>query len=212
MTTLEAIEQDYNFTYPALYKQLSEDGMLSWGELSPDWIRDVYPGLKATPRFLMFAADFEIMDEADISAEMEDGLPNADKKHRFVPFGYTGAGDWYAFYYNLQQGDDVPVALVYHDSNEATIIAKNLQDFIFSQLLEAITNPDPQYRGLIADGDIKVNSYHFLRTHAPYLSPQQQQVVATAYQKGVLTGQELHGILEANINFEWLDNSFPYQL
>lgn len=212
MTILEEIEKDYHFTYPALFKQLNTDGMLDWGILGPEWITDVYPGLKANPPLLLFASDFELMDEEEISEEIEEGLPLADKAHRFVPFAFTGAGDWYAFYYNLKDGDDVPVVLVYHDANEATVLARNMQDFIFSQMLEAITNIDPEYPGLITDGDMKVNSYNFLRTHAKYLTPHQQQVVAEAYQKGTLTGQELHAILEAEMSFEWLDKSFPYQV
>lgn len=212
MTILETIEKDYDFTYPTLYKQLSKDGMLDWGVLGPEWFNNEFPHLRENPPLLLFADDFEIMEEDDISAGMQEGMLFADETHRFVPFGVTGAGDWYAFYYNLQDGNDVPVVLVYHDSNEAVVLAKNLQDFIFAQLLEAVTNPDPQYPGLIADGDMQENTRHFLRTHAPYITPHQQEIVAETYRKGSLTGEELQAILEAEINFEWLDSSFPYQV
>ncbi|NLR64232.1 SMI1/KNR4 family protein [Chitinophaga varians] len=211
MTTLETIEQEHQFEYPALYKQLDRDGMLSWGKLGPGWYATEFPRVKDNPPFLLFANDFEIIEQEDISREVAEGMLFADKTHRFVPLGYTGAGDWYAFYYNLKDGDDVPIVLVYHDSNEAVIMAKNLQDFIFARLLETLTEQDPEYPGLITEGDQAVNAGNYLRTHSRYLSPRQQEIAAGIYAKGVITEDELRDILEAEIGFDWLDSSFPYQ-
>ncbi|CAL1516420.1 SMI1/KNR4 family protein [Chitinophaga sp. MM2321] len=212
MTILEELEQEYHFTYPSLYKRLYKDGMLDWGELNHEWINDVYPGLKGSPPLLLFANNFELMDGEGMSEELEDGFPLADKTHRFVPFAFNSTGDWYAFYYNLQNGEDIPIVQVMRDENEAVILAKNLQDFIFSQMLEAVTNMDANTPDLIVDGDFKENCRNFLRTHAPYLTPHQQGIVAAAYEKGGLTGLELHPILEAEISFEWLDKSFKYKV
>lgn len=211
MTILETIEQEHQFEYPALYKQLDRDGMLSWGQLGPEWFSREFARVKDNPPFLLFANDFEIIDQKDIAGEVAEGPLFADKSHRFVPLGYTGAGDWYAFYYNLKDGEDVPIVLVYHDSNEAVIMAKNLQDFIFARVLEALVQQDPEYPGLISEGDQAANAANFLRTHAPYLSPRQQEVATRIYEKGVITEDELRDILEAEINFDWLDSSFPYQ-
>lgn len=209
--TLESIEQEHHFAYPALYKQLHQNGMLSWGKLGPDWYKQTFPLLKENPPFLLYASDFEIIDQPDISGEISEGPLFADKKHQFVPIGYTGAGDWYAFYYNLKNGDDIPVVLVYHDADKAVILAKNLQDFIFATLLEAIACIDPDYPGLIEAGDLKTNARNFLRTHAPYMTQQQQEIVSGVYEKGTLSREELNSILQAEIGFDLLNTTFRYQ-
>ncbi|HVI44479.1 MAG TPA: SMI1/KNR4 family protein [Chitinophaga sp.] len=207
---LDAIEKEYGFVYPQLYKQLYHEGMLNWGTLGSGWYQTVYPTLKSAPPFLIYGDDFEIMELPDIQEWLSKGPPYGDKGHRFVPFGYTGAGDWYAFYLNLQEGDNIPVVQVWHDANRACVLAKNLQDFIFSQMLHAITDQEDN-DSLITDGDLKENCQNFLRTHGPYLTPHQRSIVADAYEKGSLKGKELFNILSEEINFEWLDKCFPYQ-
>lgn len=212
MTTLEKIEQEHQFEYPALYKQLDRDGMLSWGKLGPGWYSQEFMRRRDNPPFLLFACDFEIIDQEDIAGEVAEGMLFADKSHRFVPLGYTGAGDWYAFYFNLKDGDDVPIVMVYHDCDEAVVMAKNLQDFIFARMLEAVVEQNPEYPGPISNGDQAANTANFLRTHAPYLTTRQQEIVARVYEKGVITENELRDILKEEINFDWLDRSFPYQV
>ncbi|MCW3463138.1 SMI1/KNR4 family protein [Chitinophaga nivalis] len=209
---LEELEEQYAFSYPALYKQLNKDGMLDWGQFGPDWYTTVFPDIKHTPPLLLFANDLEVMNPEQVALLLEDGLLFADPEHQFIPFATNGAGDWFAFYFNLQDGDDVPVVQVWHDANEACILAKNLQDFIFLQLLEAITDMDPDYPGLIEDGDFAVNCRNILQTHTPYLTDRQQAIVAAAFAKGKLSGEELDEIVEQEMNFEWLDSSFPYQV
>lgn len=211
MTVLETIEQEHHFKYPELYKQLDRDGMLSWGQLGPGWFDREFPRVKDNPPFLLFAEDFEIIEQEDIAGEVAEGMLFADKSHRFVPLGYTGAGDWFAFYYNLQDGDNVPIVLVYHDSNEAVVMAKNLQDFIFARMLETMLEEDPEYPGLLTAGDPVVNARNYLRSHAPYLSTRQQEIVERVFAQGAITEEELRNILEAEIDFEWMDSSFPYQ-
>ncbi|MFY0252463.1 SMI1/KNR4 family protein [Chitinophaga sp. 30R24] len=209
---LEEFEKEYGFTYPTLYKQLYKDGMLNWGEFGENWLDKVYPAIRTAPPLLLYANDLEIMDLATVSEEMEDGFLFADPVHRFVPFAVSSGGDWFAFYFNLQQEEDVPIVQVYRDANEACILAKNLQDFIFLQMLEAITDLGPESPSLITYGDLKENCGNFLRTHSPYLTPHQATVVATVYETGKLTNVKLHEIVEQEMNFQWLDSSFPYQL
>lgn len=38
MTPLEALEERYDFTYPALYIQLYAEGLLDIGQTGPDWL------------------------------------------------------------------------------------------------------------------------------------------------------------------------------
>ncbi len=208
---LEEIENLYNFRYPALYKQLYADGMLNWGAFGPDWHQRVFPQLQENPPFLLYANDLEVINTASVADYLEEGILFADPVHRFVPIATTGAGDWFAFYYNLQDGEDVPVVLVWHDSNEACILAKNLQDFIFLQMLEAVTDIDPHYPGLLSVGDMKANCKRWLETHKPYLTASQITILEQVYEKGSLTNAALKDILDKEINFEWMDSSFPYQ-
>ncbi|MFB6455303.1 SMI1/KNR4 family protein [Chitinophaga sp. Hz27] len=209
--TLEALEQLHNFRYPALYKQLYADGMLNWGTFGPEWYSRVFPQLRSHPPLLLFGNDLEVIDVPDVAALLEEGILFADPVHRFVPVATSGAGDWYALYYNLQDGDDVPVVLVWHDSNEACILARNLQEFIFMQMLEAITDMDTNYPGLISAVDFKENCQLWLKSHAPYLTARQQEVIKAAFEKGALTNAELHDIFEQELSFQLMDSSFPYQ-
>lgn len=209
---LEELEKDYGFTYPTLYKQLYKDGMLDWGEFGDGWLDRVYPSIKTAPPLLLYANDLEIMPLTTVDEEMDGGLLFADPIHRFVPFALSGAGDWFAFYFNLQEGDNIPIVQVFHDANEACILAKNLQDFIFLQMLEAVTDLVPEYPSLIEHGNMKENCQNFLRTHAPYLTPKQAKIIAAVYETGSLTNTALHEIVETEMSFEWLDSSFPYQV
>lgn len=52
----------------------------------------------------------------------------------------TGGGDLYVFQFDKQCGENIPITLVPHDWEEETILAKNLQDFIFRKKLEAVLN------------------------------------------------------------------------
>ncbi|MBV8255883.1 MAG: SMI1/KNR4 family protein [Chitinophaga sp.] len=207
----EEIEQLHNFRYPALYKQLYADGMLNWGAFGPEWYKQVLPTLKEHPPLLLYANDLELLNTSMVADYMEEGMLFADPIHKFVPIATSGAGDWFALYYNLQDGEDVPVVMVWHDANEACILAKNLQDFIFLQMLEAVTDMSTTYPGLLTIGDFADNCQKWLQSHAPYLTERQQAIVKSTFEKGALTSAELRDILEAEINFQWMDSSFPYQ-
>ncbi|WP_053912128.1 hypothetical protein [Aneurinibacillus migulanus] len=99
------------------------------------------------------------------------------------------------FQFDKQNGEDVPITLIYHDDITAVVLAKNLQDFIFRDLLEDLTNM--KYSNT-ASGDLKVNSANILRTHRKYLKHSQVEKLEEIYGRDVFeyiettsTGREL---------------------
>jgi len=236
MDKLEQIEQQFNFIYPELYKKLYEDGMLDWGEFGKNWHAIYWEKLKINPPLLLFYDDFEIMDFNHIVEEIEafkdpDDFRQTKPEFNFVPFAQTGAGDLYVFQFDKTYDKNVPVSLVYHDYETVVMMAKNIQDFIFRGLLEAVVEIDQHTR--IAEEDFKLNRSNILRTHKPYLSQTQFDVLAEIYSreifeytykcygfacpegseysaKGLVSRDELSIILKREINFKYLDKEFVY--
>lgn len=79
------------------------------------------------------------------------------------------------FFPNEQNGDDIPIVLVWHDCNEANYLTKNLQDFIFRTLLTDMTGQDT-YNGL-SDEEFKNNCHDIMRTHTKYLTEAQSGIL-----------------------------------
>ena len=143
MITIKQLEEYYNHDYSDFFKKLWNDKMLDWfrGWDEPytyekNWRTEVYPILKDNPPILLHSAnDFEMLRyEEMLDYDFFDWWDI--KKHKFVPFGASGAGDMYAFYGNMEIEGAHPVVMVWHDTNETEILAKNLEDFIFRKMLE----------------------------------------------------------------------------
>ena len=231
MNELEQIEQKYNFTYPKLYRQLYLDGMLdSGGEYGQDWNAKYYAKLAENPPMLFFGFDFELLKWDSIVEEIEafkdpNDYRQTKPEFQFVPFGRQKNGDLYVFQFDRQNGKDVPVTLVYHDDITAVVLAKNLQDFIFRDLLEDLTNTKYSHT---ASGDLKVNSANLLRTHGKYLKRNQVEKLKEIYGRdvfeyiettstglelpleGLISIDELEEVLKQEINFDALDKEFEY--
>lgn len=232
MNTLQDLEKEYNFTYPELYKQLYADKMLDWGEDGRGWYTNIFPTLKENPPLLLFGNDIEIWDPIAyhhgireiINHEVYDIHP----KYRMVPFAKNGAGDLYVFQLDMQVGNDVPITLFRHNS-EAEILAKNLQDFIFRQLLESLTEMDEDSMfHEDSEEEIKQNLHNQLKTHRKYLKPEQVEILEDLYQRdifeyiykkpngsefkreGLLTFDEFEKLIKQEIVFEKLNTKFAY--
>lgn len=221
MNNLKQIEQQYNFQYPALYQQLYTEGMLDWGTASPTWITEQYPLLRKNPPLLLFANDFELSSIKDVDLQLREFANpnywmNIKPGLQFVPFAKNGAGDMYCFLPTARQGDDIPVVFLWHDANRAEYKAKNLQDFIFRAMLEAVADCEEADYGLLGEENFIADLNNFLRTHAKYLSQKQKEVVTQAYQlpgnnKPLINNEQLKEILEKEISWEHLDTEFKYQ-
>jgi len=230
---LKEIEQAYDFLYPTTYYNLLKDNMLDWGLPQSDWHITEFPKLKKNPPLLLFGNDFEIISFKEIIEEIESFSDEDDYRetkkefyNRFIPFGKTGAGDLYCFYLN-EEKQISSIVLVWHDANEVNILANNLQDFIFRQLLECVT--EPYEEGLIMNGNFKENVTNQLSSHKEYLKNQQIEILSEIYDrdlfiydvslpngnsikaKGLITDVELSNVLLEQINFINFDKTFEYQ-
>lgn len=231
----EELEQKYNFQYPEIYNQLAENKMLDWGETGPDWYLTVFPELKKNPPLLLFGYDIEIWNNHHfVTASIEEMSDDEDYRnihpdYQFVPFAKNGAGDLYAFQFDLQNNGEVPITFIPHDDEEAEVLAGNLQDFIFRQLLEAVTEIDEDSMFYEDDEEeLKQNLYNQLKTHEPYLKPVQVAIINSIYQRdifeytyktpsghsfeaeGLLTFDEVAEIVNREIAFDQLHKKFNY--
>ena len=187
--SLTEIESQHGFSFPPLYKQLEQDGMLNVGEYGPEWQKLVLPTLKDRPTMLLFADDFELLNVDAVAQELAalkepDDYRQIDPAFTFIPFAQTGAGDHYCFFPSGQADGEVPIVLLWHDQNEARYMANTLQDFIFSMLLECMADQDT-YNG-VGDEQFREQLEKMLGTHAGYLTPRQQQVLQTLLARNIV--------------------------
>lgn len=225
MNTLQNLEKEFEFTYPQLYKQLYDEGMI---------IEDVVPfsTLKENPPLLLFGNDIDIWEPVfswgGIREVIHHEIYDISSQYRMVPFAGNGAGDMYVFQLDMQVDDEVPITLFRHDS-EAEILAKNLQDFIFRQLLESLTEMDEDSMfHEDSEEEIKQNLHNQLKTHRKYLKPEQVEILEDLYKrdifeyihkkpngsefkrKGLLTFDEFEKLIKQEIAFEKLNTKFAY--
>lgn len=232
MNTLEDLEKEFNFTYPQLYKQLYADKMLDWGAEGNGWYTSVFPTLKENPPLLLFGNDIEVWDpiiyHGGIREIINHEVYDINPKYRMVPLAKNGAGDLYVFQLDMENNGEIPITFFGHDS-DAEILAKNLQDFIFRQLLESLTGID-EYSMAYDDSEeeIKKNLYNQLKTHRKYLKAEQVEILENLYQRdifeytyktpngsefeaeGLLTFDELEKLIKQEIAFEKLNTKFDY--
>ncbi|MDR6922125.1 MULTISPECIES: SMI1/KNR4 family protein [Chryseobacterium] len=233
MTTFQDLEKEFNFTYPALYRQLYDDKMLDWGTEGSGWYTHVFPTLKENPPLLLFGNDIEIWDPVAYPGAIREiinhEIYDINPIYKMVPFAKNGAGDLYVFQLDMEVNGEIPVTFFPHDDSEAEILAKNLQDFIFRQLLESLTEMD-EYSMFEGDSEdeIKKNLHNQLRTHRKYLTSNQIEILEGIYQRdifeytykapngrefeaeGLLTFDELEKLIQKEIAFEKLNTKFDY--
>ena len=182
MITLQEIEQTYHFKYPTLYYQLWEDGMLDirWQE---GWWKNIFPELKKNPPLLLFRDQFMALDDAEeIVNLIEDYKSQRGIKAEYllVPFASECEGD-ICFFYNREKTELPPVIVKdWYDFNAAEIIADNLQNFIFYGLLSIVYSIYAKASSL---SDFYENIANIYRTHHPYLSEEQAQVIKEIYNR-----------------------------
>lgn len=232
MNTLEDLEREFNFTYPELYKQLYADKMLDWGSDGNGWYTNVFPTLKENPPLLLFGSDIEIWDPIvyhnGIREIINHEVYDINPKYRMVPLAKNGAGDLYVFQLDMENNGEIPITFFGHDS-DAEVLAKNLQDFIFRQLLESLTEID-EYSMAYEDSEeeIKQNLHNQLKTHCKYLKPEQVEILEDLYKldifeytyktpnggefesKGLLTFDELEKLIKQEMAFDKLNTKFDY--
>ena len=229
---LTDLEQQYRFTYPALYKRLERDGMLDVGQYGPQWRDTVLPRLKQRPTLLLHSADFELLNVDAVATELAalkdpDDYRNIKPEYTFIPFGQSGSGDLYCLLLTGNaNGEQMPVVLLAHDLNEATYLAKNLSDYIFRTLLTDLSEQDT-YNGQ-RDEEFRDNLTRVFQTHLQYLSEAQaatlQEKLAgniidydvalrkgrTEKRRGLLTNTKRDALLQQLIPFDNMGRTFEY--
>lgn len=141
MDRLTEIEQRTGFVVPKLYRRLRDDGACEYGATPEEWQATWRERALNNPPVLLGALDFEWMTLTDMAEwrAPDYWLP----EHVFVPFGESN-GDVYAWYPAWRAGDDVPIVRAFHDVSTCEVLAPNLEAFLYRQMLEAMTFPDPQ--------------------------------------------------------------------
>lgn len=225
---LNEIAIKYDFSYPKIYQDLLENGMLNWGVFGPNWVKNEFPKLKKTPPLLLFGDDFELLDFDSIDEEIiafkdPDDYRKTNSKFNFIPFGKSGAGDLYCFQFDAIKNNEIPIVLVWHDEDKATVIAKNLQDFMFRSMLETIVNFEKEY-SLLSEGDFYENLSNYRQSHFSFFSDTQKKCINFWYSLIIdkkrpmiqlLSESEIEQLrMELNtlIHFPDLNTSFEYQL
>lgn len=206
MITLQEIEQTYHFKYPTLYYQLWEDGMLDirWQE---GWWKNIFPELKKNPPLLLFRDQFMALDDAEeIVNLIEDYKSQRGIKAEYllVPFASECAGD-VCFFYNREKPEQPPVIVKdWYDFDSAEILADNLQNFIFYGMLSMVHSI--YTKAPICLGDFYENIANLFRTHRPYLTEKQVEVIEKIYSRKLTTYKAIqvkkNNLLTALIHYQ----------
>lgn len=232
LSELQKIEETFGFRYPELYRRLCADGMLYAGEFTETWYEETYPKIRKNPPLLLFNCDFELFYAEDVDAELKQMASADDYRHipqslRLIPFGQNGAGDLYCFRMDEAKGPDIPIVFAPHDEEDATYVARNLEDFLFTSLLEAAVSP------YIPDERDEATEYEDLRaqfrSHRPYMTLRRQKLLEEYYRRkpfdydapatvghgtekrrGLLTTEEFAKTMKAEINYAKLYETFTY--
>lgn len=223
---LETLEKKYDFQYPDLFKQLCRDGMLDTGKFDPGWFDRNYERIKDNPIFLVWANEVETIEEFEYEEYIEDIKDpemwwSINPDLRLIPFAQNGGGDWYCFYYNEQQEDDIPVIMIYHDNDTFVVLAKNLQDFIFRAILETASS---FYMSTFSQKKLDKmlwDTRSMLNSHKKYMTEQQVAILEEIYSRepkeleehviwGLISREDVIKIIKQEISFPLLEKKIQW--
>jgi hypothetical protein len=188
----------YGYEWPPLLLRMYSDGAFAWDAEWP---------------LLLLCADFETFASADEwrarceDLRSPDDYRKADPAQGFVPFAMSHDGSPYCFYFAAGQAGDVPVVHLPMDSWDGRFLARNLGEFLFSEMVYAAVDPD-------ADNPVAEDPEAVLRTHGPYLTEAQRESVAGLY-RGLAAGrriseQEARALIDQIAPWNRYDEEFRY--
>lgn len=160
------LENEYNFEFPQLYKDLLENRMLD--DTAPNYLLD----------YQFFGADLEPFSFEESLHNFED-FPfwDKDQSKQIFPFAQTGGGDWYGFCFCMKSDTSLPIVLMSHDSDYALFLTENLEDFIFYKMLMASLKMDEE-----CDHETFITElYRVLSTHKKYLRREYVKALEQVY-------------------------------
>ena len=224
---ISELEKKYNYKFDPFFKKLWNAGLLDWFKgwknayiPGKTWLTEVYPKIKDNPPILLHTGlDFEMLPEEEmLNYEFNEWN---DPKHKFIPFAMSGAGDCYAIYANIEIDGNNPIVLVWHDDNATDILSKNLEDFIFRQMIEKIVTIDKSEIDYHFNGDnlsfqkaVKLD----LKSVENYLKPNYVRILTEIYNRdftnleNIISREEMEQIFKETIHFELMDTSFKHEL
>ncbi|WP_459062319.1 SMI1/KNR4 family protein [Stenotrophomonas sp. PSU-St15] len=220
MHTLAEIELATGQTFPALYHRLDAEDRLSWGATHPQWAQVYLPELQPVPPILLYAQDYEPLERGELleawqELTAEDHYNPLREDLQLLPFARTGAGDSYCFWTNAPGCDEPPVLLVWHDDDRADVLARNLQDFLFRKMVEAVADYEAPYT-LLSHGDLADNLQRWLGSHRAWLRDDQATALEALFarsaeiEQGEIDEDQAQALVQQLIGFERLDESFAY--
>ncbi|HIE5356875.1 SMI1/KNR4 family protein [Stenotrophomonas maltophilia] len=220
MHTLAEIELATGQTFPALYHQLDAEDRLSWGATHPQWAQVRLPELQPAPPILLYAQDYEPLERGELleawqELTAEDHYNPLREDLQLLPFARTGGGDSYCFWTNAPGCDEPPVLLVWHDDDRADVLARNLQDFLFRKMVEAVADYEAPYT-LLSHGDLADNLQRWLGSHRAWLRDDQAAALEALFarsaeiEQGEIDEDHAQALVQQLIGFERLDESFAY--
>ncbi|MDO4260160.1 MAG: hypothetical protein Q4C87_11650 [Actinomycetaceae bacterium] len=175
-------EQTRGVTLPEVYHRLAADGMLDWGPAGPRWSEEVFPRLLKHPPFLLISSDVELVDSDSMLTDHFDCEfafeLKPEYKQAFIPFVTVGNGDLYVFAY--LDGASTPLIVRLKHDWDSEILANDLQDWMFMQILEADRSwncPDEDDEGF------RRVLLTQLESHRPYLKPTHYDLLKEVYSR-----------------------------
>ena len=160
------LENKYHFEFPQLYETLLKDRMFDY--TAPQYLLD----------YKFYGADLEPFSFEESLQNYED-FPFWDKDpaKQIFPCAQSGGGDWYGFCFSMKDGASLPIVLMSHDSDDALVLADNLEDFIFYKMLMASLKVDDE----CDDETFKAELQRVLSTHKKYLKNEYIKVLEQLY-------------------------------
>ncbi len=223
---LTRIAQKHNYQFPPFFKRLWEDGMLDWYKgwnqswsKKQSWYTSIYPSIKDAPPALLHTGgfDFEMLSaESILNYEWDEWW---DTKHQFIPFARNRAGDVYAIYANIQIEEENPIVLIWHDDENAQILAKNFEDFIFRKMVERVCEIQTEEIERSFEGQNTLFQKCILadlKSICPYLKKSYQNILTELYNRSfkaiekVISIDEMNAIFKQSIHFDLMDTEFVY--
>ena len=233
MITLQQIEEKHHFTFPNYFKRLWDDGMLNYmrgfdeglkeGE---NWVKTVYPTLRERPPVLLHSGESQMtMFTPEMMLNFEIPPFWDVETHHFIPFAKTLEGNYYAFYNNVKIEGEAPIVEIWDEMSDTDYYAKNFEDFILRQMIEAANDIDKdELKAEYENGNIHTFIEDVKRDIAsitPYLKPEYLQLITEIYERepqegsfaySMLSLSESDELVKQYLDFELLGESFTHEI
>lgn len=154
---LKSIEEKLNIKYPDLFVEIYDSGAMEWLKHSWEWFNQNRDEVSTNSNSFFYAAvggDCEpilfdeilsyiddFLESLEYDEEYKSGEKIINPEYKFIPFGKTGGGDIYFFFYENCK-ENPKITLFGHDTAEMDIWAKDFDEFLFLQLAESIIGYD----------------------------------------------------------------------